>query len=452
MKTGMKTIIKAAIVAVGMGGFISVTAQAAYFDTAPAPRCAIQLNRQLRTGSEGVDVSVLQDFLNRAGYLRVVPNGHYGPATTAAVRAFQSGNFISVTGQVGPLTLNAINERMCDTDLHANSLADTYSAGYAGIQTGVTYVDPFDPFVRVITPQNTVPTVYTNPQNTITTTAYSTTAGTSIIPTPSTVITPATTGGILSTNIIYSPAVGYTYGITPASGVLTIITPQSNATYREGDTVQLSWTTNNLNANGFNILLENASTNQSRIVTSTTGNGASFALTRELLDAVCAGACSAANQDNYRIVISTPVRDIAGNVTTLRAAVQPVIILRPFTIVGPVTLSVSKSPVSSGEVFRLYATIPFLTGTVVSDGQYSFRIRATCPSGVTVSVAGAPCGQDFTLPYNSSRFQSEIPVMIGNSTYFRQDVTFTLTALNAQGQVIGSATTTAQVSATPFSF
>lgn len=452
MKTGMKIIIKVGLLAITGLGFISSTASAAYFDNAPAPRCAVQLNRQLRTGSEGVDISVLQDFLNRAGYLRVVPNGHYGPATTSAVRAFQSHNFIPATGQVGPLTLNAINERMCDTDLSGDSSFDMYSTVYTGVQTGVTYVDPTDPYVRVITPQSTTPTVYTNPQNVITPTTYSTTAGTSIIPAPSSVVTPGTSSGIVGTNIIYSPAIGYTYGITPASGVLTINSPRANVTYREGDTVTLSWSTNNLNANGFTILLENASTNQSRAVTSTTGNGASFTLTKELLDAVCGGACNPTNQNNYRIVVATAVRDIAGNVTTLRAAVQPVIILRPFNTVGPVTLTTSKTPVSSGEVFRLYANAPFLTGVANVDGQYSFRIRAICPSGVTASVAGAPCGQDFNVPYNSSHFQSEIPVVIGNPTFFRQDVIFTLTAFNAQGQTIGTATTTVQVNAAPFGF
>lgn len=452
MKTGMKTIIKAGLVAVIGFSFISSVAYAAYFDTAPAPRCAVQLNRQLRVGSEGVDVSILQDFLNRAGYLRVVPNGHYGPATTAAVRAFQSNNFIPATGQVGPLTLNAINERMCDTDLRADSYNDAYSVGYTGIQTGITYVDPIDPFVRVVNPQTTAPIVYTNPQNGIVTSPYTTTGGTSFVSNPSTGIAPGASSGIAGTNIIYSPAVGYTYGITPASGVLTIQSPQANATYREGDTVTLSWSTNNLNANGFTILLENVSTNQSRAVTSTTGNSASFTLTRELLDAVCAGACNGTNQSNYRIVVTTPVRDIAGNVTTLRAVVQPVIILRPFNNLGPVTLTTSKTPVSSGELFRLYVTIPFLTGTTNVSGQYSFRIRAICPSGVTASVAGAQCGQDFSVPYNSSLFQSDIPVVIGNSTFFRQDVAFALTAFNAQGQTIGAATTTVQVNGAPFGF
>lgn len=453
MKTGMNIIAKISIISAGMVGFISTTANAAYFDTAPAPRCDVQINRQLRFGSEGVDVSVLQDFLNRAGYLHTTPNGHYGPATTQAVRAFQYENYIPVTGQVGPITLNAINERMCDTDLRGNTMIDSHSYyGQYGVQTGVTYVDPIDPYVRVITPQSTVPNVYTTPQNGIPTT-YTAPVGNPIVPNLSTTITPGTTGGVISTNIIYSPAIGYTYGITPASGVLTITSPQSNVSYREGDTVIVSWATSNLQANGFNILLENVSTNQSRVVTSTTGNSASFVLTKELLDLVCAGACSSTNQNSYRIVITTPVRDIAGNITTLRAAIQPVTIARPFNTFGTVSLASSKTPVNSGEMFKLYVTLPSTIFNNMNPGnQYSFRIRALCPSGVTVSVAGTPCGQDFSVPYNSSYFPSEIPVMVGNSTWIRQDIPFTLTALNAQGQIVGTATTSVQVNAAPFGF
>lgn len=448
MKTGMKTIANVGMLALGIVGFVSTTASAAYFDNAPAPRCAIQLNRQLRFGSEGIDVSVLQDFLNRAGYLRVVPNGHYGPATRTAVRAFQASNFIPATGQVGPLTLNAINERMCDTDLRGDAMVDAYpSYGYYGGSTGVTYVDPIDPYVRVVTPPSAAPNVYTNPQSAAVTAGNQVPVVSGIAPAFSGFPIPAPASGVIGTNIIYSPSIGYTYGITPASGSLTVLSPQANASYKEGDAVRISWSTSNLNVASLTVLLENASTNQSRIVATVSGNSATFVLTKELLDAVCAGACSSANQNSYRIVITTPVRDIAGNVTTLRAAVQPVTIVRPFDAIGTISLGTSKTPVNSGEVFRLYVTVP---STVTNPtNQYSFRIRALCPSGVTASVAGTPFGQDFLVPYNSSYFQSEVPVVIGNSTWMRQDVTFTLTALNAQGQVIGSATTTAQVNATP---
>lgn len=456
MKTGMKIITKTGILIIGMTTFMSGTAGAAYFDSAPAPHCDLQLTRQLRFGSEGVDVSVLQDFLNRAGFLRAVPNGHFGPATKTAVRAFQANNFIPSTGQVGPMTLNAINERMCDTDLRGDSLiySSAYSSGHYGVQTGITYVDPIDPYVRVITPQSTVPNVYTNPQTPVTVASnqVSVSTGQVQVPSGSGVVIAAPSSGVASTNIIYSPSIGYTYGITPASGSLNVLSPQSSAAYREGDTVTITWSTNNLNATAFNVLLENISTNQSRTVATVSSNSATFTLTKELLDAVCAGACSAANQSNYRIVVTTPVRDIAGNMTTLRATIHPVTIVRPFSISGTVSISASKIPVASGEVFRLYVTAPSIVSAAIPSSQYTLRMRAFCPSGVSASIAGVPCGQDFTIPHNASYFPTDIPAMISNPTWMSQDVSFTLTAVNAQGQVFATATTTVRVNAAPFNF
>jgi hypothetical protein len=79
MKTGINNAIKTGLVALGFFGILSTTASAAYFDYAPAPKCDVQITRQLTNGSEGVEVTVLQNFLNRAGYLYATPNGHFGP-------------------------------------------------------------------------------------------------------------------------------------------------------------------------------------------------------------------------------------------------------------------------------------------------------------------------------------------------------------------------------------
>ncbi len=442
--------------ALGFVGMVASTGisvvSAAYFDNAPAPRCDVSITRQLSRGSEGIEVTVLQDFLNRYGTLSATPNGYFGPATTAAVRAFQSENYIPATGTVGPATRNAINERMCDTDLHGDSLFyyGNYSSSYSGYSTGVTYVDPYDPFVQVITPAPSTPVVYSTPQNPVITTSSVAVPFVDSYP-----IAPANSN-IAGTNIVYSPSIGYTYGITPASGMLTVSTPRANASYSEGDTVYVAWTTNNLNANGYTIMLENASTNQSKAVTTTTGNSVSFVLSKELLDAVCSGTCTgnySGYQGSFRIVVTTPVRDIAGNVSTLRAAVSPVMIKRPVAHFGTVSLTTSKTPVNNGELFKLYVNIP--TGASWNSnlyGQYSIKIRATCPSGVTVSIAGVQCGQDFTIPYAPTYFQSEVPVMVGNATWYKQDVTFTLTVTNLSGQTIGTASTNVQVNGAPFSW
>lgn len=454
----MKTGIKNSLMALGLSGMIVATgftaSFAAYFDHAVAPRCEVSITRQLSRGSEGVEVSVLQDFLNRAGLLSATPNGYFGGATAAAVRAFQAHNYIPATGTVGPSTRNAINERICDVDLSAE-FSDYYSSDSYGYAAGVTYVDAHDPFVQVITPTPSAPVIYTNPQTPVSSAQVYGSA--TVIPAPvsTPVIAPVTTN-IASTNIIYSPSIGYTYGLTPVPGTLTVTTPRSNASYKEGDTVFVAWTTSNLNASGYTILLENSSTNQSKTVTTTSGNSASFVLSKELLDAVCAGSCSgnySGYQGSFRIVVTTPIRDIAGTVSTFRAAVSPVTITRPFAGFGTVSITSSKTPVNNGELFKLYVNIP--TGASWNStlyGQYSFKIRATCPSGVTTSIAGVQCGQEFSIPFAPTYFQSEIPVMVGNSTWYRQNVTFTLTVLNLAGQVLNTAETTVQVNGAPFSW
>jgi len=460
----MKTGIKNSLLALGFFGILTTNAQAAYFDNAPAPRCDVQITRQLTAGSEGVEVTVLQDFLNRAGLLSVTPNGHFGPATGAAVRAFQYQNGIPGTGTVGPATRNAINERMCDTDLHGDSLS--YYGSYLNTSygvTGVTFVDAHDPFVKVVSPVTTNPTVYVNPQNGSQSTNYNTYGTYSNYPTPThgsptvPVVSPANTA-IASTNIIYSPSIGYTYGVVPVPGTLTITTPTAHAVYNEGDTVTLAWTTNNLNANGYTILLENTSTNQSKTVTTTSGNQASFTLTKELLDAVCSGACGNYNYNNnyegtYRIVVTTPLRDIAGVVSTFRAAVAPITIKRPYSFFGSVSITTNKNPVTTGDIFKLYVNIP--TGAAWNAnlyGQYAFKIRATCPAGVSVMIAGIPCGNDFVLPFAPTYYQSEIPASISNTSWYQQNVTFTLTVTNLAGQTIGTSQTNVTVNAAPFSW
>lgn len=457
-------------------GFVAVsalnTAFAGYFDNAPAPYCGVFITKTLQVGSHGTEVYTLQELLVRGGYLQASPNGNFGPATKQAVRDFQYNNNISATGIVGASTRNAINERLCDADV--NAYGDSYN--YYGYNTGTTYVDAYDPYARVITPAPQPPVVYQTPQNLQPTSSVYSTYNTNVVPsTPLDIVvnmgTPipnynasyplptayntnsATIDQILGTNIVYSPYVGYTYGITPRPGTLTVTTPTPRSIYNEGDTVNVQWSTNNITNSTYQVLLENTTGGQSKLVAISNNNNASFVLTKEILDVVCSGDCASNQKDSYRIVITTPLTDIAGQTSAFKATVSPLTIIRPFSGAGTVSLTSSRSPINSGEGFKLYVNIP--TGASWNTnlfGQYSFKIRALCTSGTQVSIAGVQCGNDFALPFTPSALQQEIPVMITNSTWFRQDVSFEMVVTNALGQVIATTRTTVIVNGLPFNW
>ncbi|HEY9480862.1 MAG TPA: peptidoglycan-binding domain-containing protein [Candidatus Paceibacterota bacterium] len=78
----------------------------------------LDLPADLGTGStdrnSSGQVLPLQRFLQEEGLLTATPNGVYGPATTAAVRAYQSRTDLPATGFVGPLTRSVIKARSCN--------------------------------------------------------------------------------------------------------------------------------------------------------------------------------------------------------------------------------------------------------------------------------------------------------------------------------------------------
>lgn len=462
--------MKKIITIIGIMASTATFSSAAYFNNTPVQACSTQIISSLSVGSEGDEVFMLQNLLNQGGYMYVAGNGYFGPATQSALKRFQIDNAIYPTGTVGPLTRNAINERLCDTDVRGDSLIYNqygYSGSSYGYSSGTTYVDNFDPFVRVVSPTPANPTLYNNPSTNVapisnvaqltvppvsTPVNYTTGNVSNNVIIPSNV-TPATSA-ISSTNIIYSPYVGYTYGIVPQSGILTITTPLTNSVYNEGDTVNVAWTTSNLNATQYQILLENTSSNQSKVVAVTSTKNASFVLTKDVLDAVCSGTCNipntgAYNTGSFRVVITTPITDIAGITSTFRAAVSPITIKRPYYATAQVSISASKTPVNSGEVFRLYVNVPTPT---YNYGSYSFKIRAICVNNVQVSIVGVPCGQDFSMPVNNNNFQREIPSMITNTSWYRQDVVYEINAIDMNGNVIGTSRTTVTVNPAPFSF
>ncbi|MDB5260038.1 MAG: putative peptidoglycan binding domain protein [Candidatus Nomurabacteria bacterium] len=458
----IKGIKNSALALAVTGFFISniVSVSAAYFDNAPAPACGIQITGSLSQGSTNPEVYILQGFLKQSGYLNAIPNGTFGAQTKLAVKSFQRDNGIQPTGSVGPATRNAINERICDSD--QSVLGDDYGysgySGYSGYQTGVTYVAPNDPYVKVITPQTSNPAIYSNPGTSYVSSTYQSTPPYTSIPSYAPPVVNSNSsvfsqGG--SANIIYSSAIGYTYGLTPQPGSLTINNPQANTSYREGDTVYLSWTTNNLTSNNqFQIILESVNANQNKVVSVTSGNSASFTLTKELLDSICSGTCDYNyNSQNaqYKVVLATPITDISGQSSIFRASV-PINVTRPFSYNGTATISPNKTPVNSGEVFRLYVNTPAnLNNSNYLYPTLTFRLRAICPSNVTVSIAGAQCGSEFTLPYTYSNNQQEVPVTINNAGYYPQKVTFEIVTYNG-GVEVSKSQTEVSVNGLSFSY
>jgi len=60
--------------------------------------------RDLQYGMDGTDVTALQKILITKGYLKASANGHFGPATKAAVTAWQKAAGLPATGYFGPLS------------------------------------------------------------------------------------------------------------------------------------------------------------------------------------------------------------------------------------------------------------------------------------------------------------------------------------------------------------
>lgn len=406
---------------------------AAYFNADPIIRCDSYITRTLRLGSENEEVYTLQVMLANAGFLRAAPNGYFGYQTMSAVRSFQMSNGIMPTGIVGESTRSVINESLC---------GGSYSSG-------VTYVNGVDPYVRVISPNEQAPAIYATPQGNI---SYSTNAiSSNTYSSYSSLPVNTVDGKITGTNVVYNPAIGYTYGIQTVSGSVTVTSPLANSFYSEGETVLVNWTSKNVSSQVYTIVLESVITGQTTVVAKLSGNSYSFVLSKSLLDSVCSGACNNGQTGAYRIVVTVPTTDIAGNTSTLRAAVAPITIRRPIAQ-GTVTLTSSVSLVNSNEAFKLYVNIP---STVASDGNldsYSVKIKAICPSVVTVSIAGIPCGQEFMAPYTAISSQSGVPVKIVNTTWYKQEVMFQAVVVNSFGQAITGADVKVSVNATPFSW
>ena len=101
----------------------------------------------LREGSKGNDVKDMQGMLVSAGgdLGKWGADGSFGPATLAAVRAFQTANGLSVDGVVGPKTWAALEQvggsikvRITGGSVHVRTLPDANSKSLGTVQKGMT--------------------------------------------------------------------------------------------------------------------------------------------------------------------------------------------------------------------------------------------------------------------------------------------------------------------------
>lgn len=122
----------------------------------PAPAHEAASPSMLKEGAHGDDVRSLQDRLGKLGYAgargeSLHADGEFGPATRAAVQAFQRDHHLSPDGVAGPLTLRQIDNQL---RLHAQdqpakaapapSLKDPAHADHAVFRQAMSGVQKLD--------------------------------------------------------------------------------------------------------------------------------------------------------------------------------------------------------------------------------------------------------------------------------------------------------------------
>ena len=417
--------------------------------------CLPALHRELKQGNSGEDVYTLQDFLHDAGYLGAAPNGYFGPATKDAVRAFQFQKRIPTTGNIGPITLDALNNAICggDYDAYGNISAQ---GGDRIINLGRTYEPVFQGEVptRVVEIPTTVVSantanIYTNSLNVIPQRQSNPVV---IAPQIAPTLTrPASATPVISqnipainTNIQYYPYDPFRESPLPLPATLVIGSPLNNSSYNEGETINASWTIGNANVIRYIVTFENTTNRLVKEVATVPGSQrtVSFNLNKELLDYLCGGACDTDEQRSFKFNVTATIAGNHGATSEIKGYANPITVRRPFTYGSGVDLQVSKSPIDSGETIDLLVSTPL--GHLWNYGlfgPFTVTIRTICPAGVIATVNGVPCGT-YTASQNSiyTYFFPAIKAQVTNGTIVPQIVTFELVVTSNTGQILGTDT------------
>ncbi len=114
-------------------GVVGPSTKAALYNTDESPASALDLRSSacpsvLREGQAGGCVRTLQALLAGTGR-SITVDGAFGPATTTAVRAFQTSARLTVDGQVGPVTKTALYATLAGTATGSTPTTTTGSTG-----------------------------------------------------------------------------------------------------------------------------------------------------------------------------------------------------------------------------------------------------------------------------------------------------------------------------------
>ncbi len=111
-------------------GLIVTTSLIFLTSSASAMTCTT-LTKSLTKGSEGSEVTLLQQFLLDGGYTKIKPSGFFGSGTVTAVKRFQIANGMPPVGSVGPLTRAKVKEVSCGNNNIVST--DSFACGVSTV-------------------------------------------------------------------------------------------------------------------------------------------------------------------------------------------------------------------------------------------------------------------------------------------------------------------------------
>lgn len=115
-----------------------IAASTLSFSSAASVTC-LDFSTNLSRGAESSLVLGVQNFLFAKGFLKVTPNGYFGPSTFAAVKAYQGSKGFAQVGNTGPATRAAIKMDSCtSTQTQTTPQATTTPAVSTSISTSST--------------------------------------------------------------------------------------------------------------------------------------------------------------------------------------------------------------------------------------------------------------------------------------------------------------------------